>query len=159
MFSKSKGTTASIVSVLVFVGCCAAMVADFRLWWLPICALPLLFFVGMQYKGNWDSQKADEAAEKAQDEEPYSKTWPFTELEMEPANSKREMVREKEIGKERKALEKAEEDTRLRAIRSHAPKDVIRHEMTDAEIRQERKDIENLEMDAELRQIRDEYQK
>lgn len=85
MFSKQKGTIGSIVSVLVFVGCCAAMVADFSLWWLPLCAVPLLILFNINYKGHWESDQVDEAAEHDQDAEPYSSTFLFDSLEASPS--------------------------------------------------------------------------
>ena len=106
MADKGKGTTASIVSVLVFVGCCGAMVADFQLWWLPLCALPLLIICNINYKGHWDSEKLDEAVEEEQLEEPYSRTWPFNVLEATP--SKEEL----------KALDEVREENAQAANRS-----------------------------------------
>ena len=82
--SKSTKRTLSIVSILVFVGCIAAMIANFNLWWLPVAALPFLFYGNWDFNGTWDTKKMDEAAEKLQDDEPYKDTWPFSSLEATP---------------------------------------------------------------------------
>lgn len=79
--SKNAKRTLSIVSVLVFVGCCAAMIADFNLWWLPIVALPFLMYGNWNFNGTWDTKKMDKEAERLQDEEPTRDTWPYSSLE------------------------------------------------------------------------------
>lgn len=79
--SKTTKRTLSIVSALVFIGCVAAMIADFNLWWLPIVSLPFLFYGNWDFNGTWDTAKVDEAAMKMEEEEPYSQTWPFDSLE------------------------------------------------------------------------------
>lgn len=84
MSQKSKRIL-SIASVLVFVGCVAAMIADFNLWWLPVAALPFLLYGNWNFSGTWESAKVDEEAEKLDEEEPYSQTWPFSALEATPS--------------------------------------------------------------------------
>lgn len=147
----------SFISILVFVACCGIMIADFDLWWLPICALPFVFFFNMNYKGHWESEAVDERAEEDQDEEPNSKTWPFNELEAQPADSARQELRNKELRKERKALERAEERARVGHIRSEAAQQAVTREETDRELRKERKAIERLQEEAAREQLREEY--
>ncbi|MBD5559541.1 MAG: hypothetical protein HDQ87_04165 [Clostridia bacterium] len=84
--SKNSKRTLSIVSVLVFIGCCAAMIADFNLWWLPVVALPFLLYGNWDFRGTWDSDKLDDEAMKLDEEEPYSRTWPFSALEATPSS-------------------------------------------------------------------------
>lgn len=79
--SKSTKRILSIASALVFIVCIAIMIADFNLWWLPVCSLPFLFYGNWDFNGTWESAKVDEEAEKLEEEEPYSQTWPFSSLE------------------------------------------------------------------------------
>lgn len=148
---------ASFISILIFVACCGIMIADFKLWWLPICTLPLVFFCNISYKGHWESDAVDERAEQDQDEEPNSRTWPFNELETTAANSPRQELRSKEIRRERKALEKSEEDMRLHHIRSQSAQEAVTREETDRELRKERKAIEHLQEQAARERLREEY--
>ena len=83
--SQNTKRILSIVSALVFIGCVAAMIADFNLWWLPIVSLPFLFYGNWNFSGTWESAKTDEEAEKLDEEEPYSQTWPFSTLEATPS--------------------------------------------------------------------------
>lgn len=85
LMSQKTKRTLSIVSSLVLVACFAIMIADFNLWWLPICALPFFFYGNWGFHGTWESQKVDEEAIKMDEEEPYSKTWPFDALEATPS--------------------------------------------------------------------------
>lgn len=125
MFNKGKGTTASIVSILVFIGCCAAMIANFNLWFLPLAALPFLIYCNMGYNGTWDSKKLDDAAVKSQDDEPYSRTWPFNILEEEPADSPRQEIENKLERRERRMAGyqqiRAERDELRSEYRQHPP--------------------------------------
>lgn len=125
MFNKGKGTTASIISVLAFIGCCAAMIANFNLWFLPLAALPFLIYCNIGYKGTWDSKKLDQAAEQSQEDEPYSRTWPFNVLEEEPADSKREELQRRTENRERRVAEyqqiRAEEREYRKEYRQHPP--------------------------------------
>lgn len=157
MFSKSKGTMGSFISILVFVACCGIMIADFDLWWLPICVLPFVFYFNIGYKGHWESDKVDEEAEKIQDEEPNTTLWPFDELETEPAHSKREELHEKELRRERKALERAQEETRVHHRLSEDASVAEDRAQTDRELRKERKAIEHLQEQAAAERLREEY--
>lgn len=156
MLSRKKGTAASFISILIFVACCGIMVADFNLWWLPICALPLVILCNINFKGNWDSEALDREVEKEQDEEPYSRTWPFTELEETPANSPRQQLNQKEIRKERKEFERSQENARLSEIRAQAVSGTQSAEM-DRDLRRERKAIERVQEEAAKEHLREEY--
>lgn len=85
MVKKDKKTRMSLISVLIFVGCCACMFANFNLWFLPVCALPFMIYANWGYNGTWETKKADEMAEKAQEEQPYSETFPYSGLDRTPS--------------------------------------------------------------------------
>lgn len=125
MFNKEKGTTASIISIAVFIGCCAVMIANFNLWYLPLAALPFMIYFNIGYKGSWDSKKLDDAAIRSQDDEPYSRTWPFNVLEAEPADSQRQEMQHKLEKREKRIAEyqrmRAERDEYHNEYKQHPP--------------------------------------